>query len=297
MKNTSKFQNVVIVTIVGWLVLFVFLPNLMIIGTSFLTRDDASFVKMVFTLDNYTRLLDPLYFEVLLHSLNMALIATLACLVLGYPFAWFLAKLPHKVRPLLLFLLIVPFWTNSLIRIYGLKIFLSTKGYLNEFLLWLGVIDTPIRIMFTPSAVIIGLVYILLPFMVMPLYSSIEKLDKPLLEAARDLGASKLQTFIRIIIPLTMPGIIAGCLLVMLPAMGLFYVSDLMGGKKMTCKGVRVELDGEQIVVGIFVAVRYGCAISDVAKKVQKNVHTALEGMTGFKVAAVNVHVGGISFN
>lgn len=133
MKNTSKFQNVVIVTIVGWLVLFVFLPNLMIIGTSFLTRDDASFVKMVFTLDNYTRLLDPLYFEVLLHSLNMALIATLACLVLGYPFAWFLAKLPHKVRPLLLFLLIVPFWTNSLIRIYGLKIFLSTKGYLNEF--------------------------------------------------------------------------------------------------------------------------------------------------------------------
>lgn len=232
MKNTSKFQNVVIVTIVGWLVLFVFLPNLMIIGTSFLTRDDASFVKMVFTLDNYARLLDPLYFEVLLHSLNMALIATLSCLVLGYPFAWFLAKLPEKIRPLLLFLLIVPFWTNSLIRIYGLKIFLSTKGYLNEFLLWLGVIDTPIRIMFTPSAVIIGLVYILLPFMVMPLYSSIEKLDKPLLEAARDLGASKMQTFIRIMIPLTMPGIVAGCLLVMLPAMGLFYVSDLMGGAK-----------------------------------------------------------------
>ncbi|EIV7686121.1 spermidine/putrescine ABC transporter permease PotB [Salmonella enterica] len=232
MKNTSKFQNVVIVTIVGWLVLFVFLPNLMIIGTSFLTRDDARFVKMVFTLDNYAHLLDPLYFEVLLHSLNMALIATLSCLVLGYPFAWFLAKLPEKIRPLLLFLLIVPFWTNSLIRIYGLKIFLSTKGYLNEFLLWLGVIDTPIRIMFTPSAVIIGLVYILLPFMVMPLYSSIEKLDKPLLEAARDLGASKIQTFIRIIIPLTMPGIVAGCLLVMLPAMGLFYVSDLMGGAK-----------------------------------------------------------------
>ncbi|ECG1719581.1 spermidine/putrescine ABC transporter permease PotB [Salmonella enterica subsp. diarizonae serovar 17:z10:e,n,x,z15] len=232
MKNTSKFQNVVIVTIVGWLVLFVFLPNLMIIGTSFLTRDDARFVKMVFTLDNYARLLDPLYFEVLLHSLNMALIATLSCLVLGYPFAWFLARLPEKILPLLLFLLIVPFWTNSLIRIYGLKIFLSTKGYLNEFLLWLGVIDTPIRIMFTPSAVIIGLVYILLPFMVMPLYSSIEKLDKPLLEAARDLGASKIQTFIRIIIPLTMPGIVAGCLLVMLPAMGLFYVSDLMGGAK-----------------------------------------------------------------
>nr|WP_315297431.1 spermidine/putrescine ABC transporter permease PotB [Raoultella terrigena] len=232
MKNTSKFQSVVIATIVGWLVLFVFLPNLMIIGTSFLTRDDANFVKLVFTLDNYARLLDPLYYAVLLHSLNMALMATLACLLLGYPFAWFLARLPEKVRPLLLFLLIVPFWTNSLIRIYGLKIFLSTRGYLNEFLLWLGVIETPLRIMYTPSAVIIGLVYILLPFMVMPLYSSIEKLDRPLLEAAKDLGASRLQTFIRIIIPLTMPGIIAGCLLVMLPAMGLFYVSDLMGGAK-----------------------------------------------------------------
>ena len=112
-------------------------------------------------------------------------------------------------RPLLLFLLIVPFWTNSLIRIYGLKLFLSTRGYLNDALLWVGVIDKPLRIMYTSEAVILGLVYILLPFMVMPLYSSIEKLDKSCLEAARDLGASKLQTFIRIIVPLTMPGIIA----------------------------------------------------------------------------------------
>ena len=103
MKNTSKFQNVVIVTIVGWLVLFVFLPNLMIIGTSFLTRDDASFVKMVFTLDNYTRLLDPLYFEVLLHSLNMALIATFFCLIIGYPFAYCIASMPSVLSLLCCF--------------------------------------------------------------------------------------------------------------------------------------------------------------------------------------------------
>ena len=193
MKNTSKFQNVVIATIVGWLVLFVFLPNLMIIVTSFLTRDDANFVTMVFTLDNYARLLDPLYFDVLLHSLNMALIATLACLVLGYPFAWFLARLPQKCGRCCCFLLIVPFWTNSLIRIYGLKIFLSTKGYLNEFLLWLGVIETPIRIMFTPGAVIVGLVYILLPFMVMPLYSSIESSINRCWRR-KTLGCQKLQT-------------------------------------------------------------------------------------------------------
>lgn len=232
MKSSHKFKTIIISVVVGWLMLFVFLPNLMIIGTSFLTRDDANFVSMVLTLDNYTRLADPLYAEVLLHSLNMALIATLACLAIGYPFAWFLAGLPARVRPLLLFLMIVPFWTNSLIRVYGLKLFLSTKGYLNTFLLWTGLIDTPLRIMYTPSAVIVGLVYILLPFMVMPLYSSIEKLDKPLLEAARDLGAGKAQRFMRIIVPLTMPGIVAGCLLVMLPAMGLFYISDLMGGAK-----------------------------------------------------------------
>ncbi|WP_342639734.1 spermidine/putrescine ABC transporter permease PotB [Proteus faecis] len=233
MKKTRKlFQNIVITGVVGWLMVFVFLPNIMIIATSFLTRDDANLVEMVFTLDNYYRLFDPMYAEVLLHSINMAVVATLACLLLGYPFAYFLAKMPKKIQPLMLFLLIVPFWTNSLIRIYGLKIFLSTKGYFNEFLLWIGLIDKPLRIIYTPEAVVLGLVYILLPFMVLPLYSSIEKLDKPYLEAARDLGANKFQTFIRIIIPLTMPGIIAGCLLVMLPAMGLFFVADLMGGAK-----------------------------------------------------------------
>ncbi|WP_340617891.1 spermidine/putrescine ABC transporter permease PotB [Xenorhabdus entomophaga] len=233
MKKTRKlFQNIVITGVVSWLMLFVFLPNLMIIGTSFLTRDDANLVQMVFSLDNYARLFDPLYAEVLLHSLNMAIVATLCCLVIGYPFAFFLARMPKKLRPLMLFLLIVPFWTNSLIRIYGLKMFLSTRGYLNDFLLWVGIVDKPLRIMYTPEAVVLGLVYILLPFMVMPLYSSIEKLDNSCLEAARDLGAGKLQTFIRIIVPLTMPGIIAGCLLVLLPAMGLFYVADLMGGAK-----------------------------------------------------------------
>lgn len=233
MKMTRKpLQTIVITGIVAWLLLFVFLPNLMIIGTSFLTRNDANLVDMVFTLDNYRRLFDPMYAEVMLHSLNMAVIATVCCLLIGYPFAACIARMPQKYRPLMLFLLIVPFWTNSLIRIYGLKIFLSTRGYLNEFLLWTGLIDKPFKLMYTSEAVVLGLIYILLPFMVMPLYSSIEKLDKSYLEAARDLGANKCQTFFRIILPLTMPGIIAGCLLVLLPAMGLFYVADLMGGAK-----------------------------------------------------------------
>lgn len=231
-RKHKILQNVIITSVVAWLLLFVFLPNIMIIGTSFLTRSDNNLVDLIFTWDNYIRLSDPMYAQVMLHSLNMALIATFFCLVIGYPFAYILAKLPKRIQPLMLFLLIVPFWTNSLIRIYGLKIFLSTKGYLNDFLLWIGIIDKPIKLMYTPEAVVLGLIYILLPFMVMPLYSSIEKLDKSYLEAARDLGASKLQTFVKIIIPLTMPGIIAGCLLVLLPAMGLFYVADLMGGAK-----------------------------------------------------------------
>ncbi|WP_409307637.1 spermidine/putrescine ABC transporter permease PotB [Pectobacterium sp. B1J-3] len=231
-KPRKRFQNTIISIIVIWLALFVFVPNLMIIGTSFLTRDDTDLISLVLTLDNYTRLTDPMYASVLLHSLNMAVIATLCCLILGYPFAFILARLPERIRPLMMFLLIVPFWTNSLIRIYGLKIFLSTRGHLNEFLLWTGIIDTPLRIMYTSEAVVLGLIYILLPFMVLPLYSSIEKLDNAYLEAARDLGANKWQAFIRVVIPLTMPGIIAGCLLVLLPAMGLFFVADLMGGAK-----------------------------------------------------------------
>lgn len=228
----NRFQTLVVGLITAWLVLFVLAPNLMIVVASFMTRDDNHFIRAVFTLNNYHRLTDPLYIDVLLHSLNMAFIATASCLLLGYPFAWGLSTLPARWRPAMLFLLILPFWTNSLIRIYALKIFLSVRGWMNSGLLWAGIIDHPLRIMYTPQAVIIGLVYILLPFMVMPLYSSLEKLDKSCLEAARDLGAGKLQTFMRIILPLTMPGIIAGSLLVFIPAMGMFYVSDLMGGAK-----------------------------------------------------------------
>ncbi|MGL5430134.1 MAG: spermidine/putrescine ABC transporter permease PotB, partial [Vibrio sp.] len=227
-----NLQNAIITLIVGWLVLFVLAPNLMIIGTSFLTRDEANLIKFVFTFENYTRLLDPLYGKVMLHSFYMAIVATLICLVIGYPFAYIVAKMPANWRPFMLFLVIVPFWTNSLIRTYGLKIVLGTQGILNQALMSLGLIDSPIRIMFTETAVMIGLVYILLPFMILPLYSAIEKLDGTYIEAARDLGANKLQTLIRVILPLTMPGIIGGCLLVLLPALGMFYIADLLGGAK-----------------------------------------------------------------
>ncbi|HGS5166433.1 TPA: spermidine/putrescine ABC transporter permease PotB [Vibrio harveyi] len=227
-----NLQNAIITLIVGWLTLFVLVPNLMIIGTSFLTRDEANLIELTFTFDNYLRLLDPLYAKVLMHSFYMAIIATLLCLVIGYPFAYIVAKMPEKWRPFMLFLVIVPFWTNSLIRTHGLKIVLGTQGILNKSLMAMEIIDKPMRLMYTETAVMIGLVYILLPFMILPLYSAIEKLDNTYIEAAKDLGANKFQTITRVILPLTMPGIIGGCLLVLLPALGMFYISDLLGGAK-----------------------------------------------------------------
>ena len=169
MKNTSKFQNVVIATIVGWLVLFVFLPNLMIIVTSFLTRDDANFVQMVFTLDNYSRLLDPLYAQVLLLSLIMAAIATLACLVLGYPFAWFIARSRESLRTPMLMMVMLPFWTSLLLRVYAWKGLLADQGLFNRIFMALGLIDEPLHMLYSDVSMLIGMTYIYLPFMVLPL--------------------------------------------------------------------------------------------------------------------------------
>jgi spermidine/putrescine transport system permease protein len=235
--TTRNFQNITVAIIFGWLIFFVLVPNVLVLGTSFLTRDTSNLIDFTFSLDSYKRLFDPLYAQVMWNSLYMSGVATIICLLIGYPFAFMIAKLPSKYRPILLFMVILPFWTNSLIRIYGMKIFLGVRGVLNNTLISLGIIDTPIRIINTEIAVIIGLVYILLPFMILPLYSAIEKLDGRLLEAAKDLGADTVQRFVRIILPLTMPGIIAGCLLVLLPAMGMFYVADLLGGAKVLLVG------------------------------------------------------------
>ncbi|QIM68230.1 spermidine/putrescine ABC transporter permease PotB [Basfia succiniciproducens] len=235
--TTRKFQNSTVAVIFAWLIFFMFVPNFLVLIVSFLSKDSSNFYALPFTFENYARLFEPLYGTVVWNSLYMSGIATVICLLIGYPFAFFMAKLNPKYRPILLFLLVLPFWTNSLIRIYGMKVFLGVKGILNEFLLFAGIIDEPIRILNTEVAVIIGLVYLLLPFMILPLYSAIEKLDLRLLEAAKDLGANGIQRFIKIIIPLTMPGIVSGCLLVLLPAMGMFYVADLLGGAKVLLVG------------------------------------------------------------
>ncbi len=233
----NKFQKITVAIIFSWLIFFVLIPNLLVLTVSFLTRDSSDFYALPFTLDNYMNLFNPLYAQVVWNSLYMSGIATIICLLIGYPFAFMVSKINPKYRPFLLFLVVLPFWTNSLIRIYGMKIFLGVKGVLNTMLINIGILSEPIRILNTEVAVIIGLVYLLLPFMILPLYSAIEKLDGRLLEAARDLGANAVQRFFRVILPLTMPGIVAGCLLVLLPAMGMFYVADLLGGAKVLLVG------------------------------------------------------------
>lgn len=233
----NKFQKITVAIIFSWLIFFVLIPNLLVLTVSFLTRDGSDFYALPFTLDNYANLFNPLYAQVVWNSLYMSGIATIICLLVGYPFAFMVSKINPKYRPFLLFLVVLPFWTNSLIRIYGMKVFLGVKGVLNTMLMDMGILSEPIRILNTEVAVIIGLVYLLLPFMILPLYSAIEKLDGRLLEAARDLGANAVQRFFRVILPLTMPGIVAGCLLVLLPAMGMFYVADLLGGAKVLLVG------------------------------------------------------------
>lgn len=258
--TNNKFQKGTVATIFGWLLLFVLVPNVLVFVISFLTENRQSqyFVDFEFSLNAYQALFNDTYATVLWNSLYMAGIATFFCLIIGYPFAFIITKLPAKVRPILLFLVVLPFWTNSLIRIYGIKIFLGVKGLLNEALLWLGIINEPLRLLNSELAIIIGLVYILLPFMILPLYSSIEKIDNRLLEAAKDLGANAFQRFIRVTIPLTMPGIVSGCLLVLLPAMGMFYVADLLGGGKTPLIGNIIKslfLNTNQFALGSAVSI------------------------------------------
>lgn len=232
MNNTLNFKNISIALISSWIITLIFFPNLLILAASFLERDEKNIIKVIFTIENYLALFEPLYFQIFVKSIIYAAISTILCLVAAYPFAYIISKLKPSARKLCLLLVIIPFWTSSLIRTYALIVILKSNGILNSFLLFAGIIDAPLEIMYTDIAVYIGLVYTLLPFMIMPLYASLEKLDTRLVEAAYDLGASSLQVFTKVIIPITMPGIIAGCIMVFLPALGLFYIPDLLGGAK-----------------------------------------------------------------
>lgn len=236
-RGSLQFSHVAISAIGTWLAVFVLLPALLILLASFLNRDAEHLLRFPLTLQNFLRLLEPDYWSIIADSLAIAFWATLVAMLLGIPVAYALAALPLRWRTLGLFLIVLPFWTNSLIRVYAIKMLLGNKGLFNAVLLAVGVIEQPLELLYTSFAIVFGSVYVLLPFMIMPIYSSVEKLDPRLKEAARDLGASGWQVFTRISLPLISPGIVAGCLMVFVPTMGSFYIADMLGGAKMLLVG------------------------------------------------------------
>ncbi len=235
MIKSIKKRLAAIVTVgptVLWLGAFLMIPLAYVIGISFLTKNAYGGVDFVPTIANYISLFQSEYAKVFADSLWLSLKTTVICLLAGYPFAYIIANAPRKWKPVLVLLLMLPFWTNSLIRTYGWNTLLRTEGIINHFLQNLGLIEKPLEMLYTDGAVLLGMVYALLPFTVLPLHTSIEKLDKSLLEAADDLGASRVHVFTRVILPLTMPGIFAGSIQTFIPSLGFFFISDMMGGAK-----------------------------------------------------------------
>jgi spermidine/putrescine transport system permease protein len=220
-----------------WLGLFVVAPSAILLVYSFCDRDELGRVVFTFTLDNYRRVVDPIYLGIFERSIGYAALTTLICIAVGYPVAFFIARAGPVWRSRLLMLVMIPFWTSFLIRTYAWITILKEEGLLNGVLLSLGLIQGPIPMLYTPAAVVIGLVYAYLPFMILPIYGSAEKLDPALIEAAHDLGAGPWRVFPAVILPLTLPGIAAGTLLVFVPAIGMFAITDLMGGARVPMIG------------------------------------------------------------
>ncbi len=215
-----------------YLFVFMILPLILVIILSFLSRGAYGDVEFKFNLTNYTRLFDPLYGKILLYSLGVGLATTVFSILIGYPLAYYIARAPARQRSLLLFLILIPFWTNFIIRIYAWIMILRSGGLLDSFLQWAHITKEPLSLMYTPTAVLIGMVYEYLPFMILPLFTSLEKIENSILEAAADLGAPPWKVFLRVTFPLSVPGMIAGTILVFIPAMGMFVIPDLMGGAK-----------------------------------------------------------------
>ena len=199
--------------------------------TPFFNQGSDGGFSIYTTFDNFLYLFqDSLYFVTYLNSVKLAFIATLFTLLIGYPIAYGIARSPQPTRNILLLLVVIPFWISFLLRVYSWMGILKTNGLINGFLLWLGVIDQPFEVLYTDTALYIGMVYSYLPYMILPLYANLVKLDIRLLEAASDLGAKKWQGFVDVTLPLSMPGIIAGCLLVFIPAIGEYVIPALLGG-------------------------------------------------------------------
>ncbi len=247
---SAVFSRLVIAIPYAWLLVFFLVPFLIVFKISFSQtalamppylptfelRDGISGLVQAFsqfTVDNYLWLVDDtLYINAYVSSLVIAAVSTALTLLVGYPVAYGMARAPATIRPTLLMMVILPFWTSFLIRVYAWIGILKPEGLLNQFLMWLHVINEPLIILNTHTAIYIGIVYSYLPFMVLPLYSTLEKMDESLIEAAQDLGCTPIGAFWKVTFPLSLPGVVAGCMLVFIPAVGEFVIPDLLGGSR-----------------------------------------------------------------
>lgn len=230
-KHTDRLYALCVLPMAAWTALFVGGALLYIIVLSFMTRSPDGIGSLaIFTWENYTRILDPSYARVLLDSLLLALESTLICFAVGYPFGYMLARMRGRKRAAVLMLVMVPFWTNALVRVYGWEILLLGEGPINSFLKSLGIIEKSLKLLNTRGAVLMGMTYALLPFMILPVYSAVDKMDWSLAEAARDLGSSPARVFLNITFPLTCQGALSGILLVFVPSISLIFISDMLGG-------------------------------------------------------------------
>jgi len=235
----------------AFLGVFFLAPLMIMMVYSWLTPGLYGGVEWTFSHLNYGRILgwantryeqfDPIYLTIFLRSMRLAAITVLSSLVVCYPAAFWVARLPDRTRNFFIFLITLPFFISLIVRLFAWVLILRPTGFLNQALMGLGLIEEPLEIIFTDIAVIIGMTYVFIPFMFLPLYSSIEKLDNGLIEASQDLGASRLQTFFRVILPMTLPGIVGGSIIVFIPSLGNFIVPSLLGGAKVVMTGNLIE--------------------------------------------------------
>lgn len=221
----------------AYITAFMSLPVILLVVVSFMQRGRFGGVRWQPTLENYSRAVEPLYLGVLGNSMLIAAGATFIALLLGYPTAYAIARLPGRWRTIALILVVLPFWTNFLIRTYAWIILLNSEGPINAALIDLHIASAPIGLLYTPGAVVAGLVYAYLPLMVLPIYAAVERQDAQLVEAATNLGSSRTRAFWDITLPLTLPGVMIGCIFVFVPSLGNFVVPELLGGGKTVMVG------------------------------------------------------------
>lgn len=246
-KKQKRNHWLLLIPIYIFTLVFVFAPLIYMVVLSFMTRAEVWGFVPELTLENYRRILEPLYLNTFLDSIKLALLSTGFIIVIGYPYGYFMAKLSPKWKARMMILLMIPFWTSALIRLNGWIIVFRSNGVLDKILMGLHITEKPLKLLYSYPAVVVGMIYALLPFMILSVYSSAEKMEWALVEAARDLGAGPVRAFFTITLPHTLPGLLSGVILTFIPSMGLFFIADILGGNKIVLVGNMIQ---EQMTKG-----------------------------------------------